>query len=41
VAGSCSYLPLERVIFGRPAAQAAAGEAARIGAQLRKVADRR
>ncbi len=27
------YLPLERVIFGRPAAEAAAEEAARIGAQ--------
>ena len=31
--GSYFYLPLERVVFGRPAAQAAAEEAARIGAQ--------
>jgi alcohol dehydrogenase class IV len=30
---SYQYLPLERVIFGRPAAAAAAEEAARIGAQ--------
>jgi alcohol dehydrogenase class IV len=32
VAGHYTYLPLERVIFGRPAAEAAAEEAARIGA---------
>jgi len=32
LAGSYNYLPLERVIFGQPAAEAAAGEAARIGA---------
>jgi maleylacetate reductase len=32
VAGSYSYLPLERVLFGLPAAEAAAQEAARIGA---------
>lgn len=32
MAGSYNYLPLERVIFGQPAAEAAAGEAARIGA---------
>jgi alcohol dehydrogenase class IV len=31
--GAYTYLPLERVIFGRPAAQAAAEEAARIGAK--------
>ena len=31
--GSYAYLPLERVIFGRPAAEAAAEEATRIGAQ--------
>jgi alcohol dehydrogenase class IV len=31
--GHYTYLPLERVIFGRPAAQAAAEEAARIGAR--------
>lgn len=31
--GSYHYLPLERVLFGVPAAQAAAEEAARIGAQ--------
>jgi alcohol dehydrogenase class IV len=31
-AGSYAYLPLERVVFGRPAAEAAAQEAARIGA---------
>ncbi|MGQ0545189.1 MAG: iron-containing alcohol dehydrogenase, partial [Betaproteobacteria bacterium] len=31
--GSYAYLPLERVVFGRPAAAAAAEEAARIGAQ--------
>ena len=31
--GAYQYLPLERVIFGRPAAEAAAEEAARIGAQ--------
>ena len=31
--GEYTYLPLERVIFGRPAAKAAAEEAARIGAQ--------
>ena len=31
--GSYFYLPLERVVFGRPAAQAAAEEAARIGAK--------
>jgi len=30
---SYTYLPLERVIFGRPAAEAAAAEAARIGAK--------
>jgi len=33
VAGSYAYLPLERVVFGRPAAEAAAEEAARIGAR--------
>ena len=32
MAGSYTYLPLERVIFGRPAAEAAAEEAQRIGA---------
>ena len=32
MANSYNYLPLERVIFGRPAAEAAAEEAARIGA---------
>jgi maleylacetate reductase len=32
-AGSYTYLPLERVIFGRPAAEAAVQEAARIGAK--------
>lgn len=31
--GSFAYLPLERVVFGQPAAQAAAEEAARIGAR--------
>lgn len=31
--GSYHYLPLERVVFGQPAAQAAAEEVARIGAQ--------
>jgi alcohol dehydrogenase class IV len=31
--GSYPYLPLERVVFGQPAAQAAAEEAARIGAR--------
>ena len=31
--GSYAYLPLERVIFGQPAAQAAAEEVARIGAR--------
>lgn len=31
--GSYAYLPLERVVFGLPAAQAAADEAARIGAR--------
>jgi alcohol dehydrogenase class IV len=31
--GSYTYLPLERVIFGQPAAKAAAEEAARIGAR--------
>jgi alcohol dehydrogenase class IV len=31
--GAYHYLPLERVIFGRPAAEAAAEEATRIGAQ--------
>jgi len=31
--GHYTYLPLERVIFGRPAAEAAAEEAKRIGAQ--------
>jgi alcohol dehydrogenase class IV len=31
--GSYHYLPLERVVFGQPAAQAAAEEAARIGAR--------
>ena len=30
--GSYAYLPLERVVFGRPAAEAAVEEAARIGA---------
>lgn len=33
MAGSYSYLPLERVLFGQPAAEAAAEETARIGAQ--------
>lgn len=32
-AGSYAYLPLERVIFGRPAAEAVVEEMARIGAQ--------
>jgi maleylacetate reductase len=32
-AGSYAYLPLERVVFGRPAAEAAVEEAARIGAR--------
>lgn len=31
--GSYHYLPLERVVFGQPAAQAAAEEAARVGAR--------
>jgi len=31
-AGSYAYLPLERVLFGRPAAEAAVEEAARVGA---------
>jgi alcohol dehydrogenase class IV len=31
--GSYAYLPLERVVFGQPAAQAAVEEAARIGAR--------
>ena len=31
-AGSFAYLPLERVVFGRPAADAATEEAARVGA---------
>lgn len=31
--GSYAYLPLERVVFGQPAAQAAAEEVARIGAR--------
>jgi maleylacetate reductase len=31
-AGSYAYLPLERVVFGRPAAEAALEEAARVGA---------
>lgn len=31
--GSYAYLPLERVVFGQPAAQAAAQEVARIGAR--------
>lgn len=31
--GSYAYLPLERVVFGKPAAQAAAEETARIGAR--------
>ena len=31
--GAYTYLPLERVVFGRPAAGAAAEEAARIGAR--------
>ncbi len=31
--GSYAYLPLERVVFGQPAAQAAAEEAARLGAR--------
>jgi maleylacetate reductase len=31
--GTYAYLPLERVVFGQPAAQAAAEEAARIGAR--------
>src|SRR5271168_5241075 len=31
-AGTYAYLPLERVVFGRPAAEAAVEEAARIGA---------
>jgi maleylacetate reductase len=33
VTGSYAYLPLERVVFGRPAAEAAAEEAERIGAK--------
>lgn len=33
MAGSYAYLPLERVVFGRAAAEAAAEEAARIGAR--------
>ena len=33
MAGAYAYLPLERVVFGRPAAEAAAEEAARIGAR--------
>jgi alcohol dehydrogenase class IV len=33
VPGAYNYLPLERVIFGRPAAEAAAEEASRIGAK--------
>ncbi|HXZ91819.1 MAG TPA: iron-containing alcohol dehydrogenase [Burkholderiales bacterium] len=33
MAGSFFYLPLERVVFGRPAAEAARDEAARIGAR--------
>ncbi len=32
IAGSYAYLPLERVVFGRPAAEAAVEEAARVGA---------
>ena len=32
-AGSYAYLPLERVVFGRPAAEAAVEEAARVGAR--------
>jgi len=32
-AGSYAYLPLERVVFGRPAAEAAVEEAARVDAQ--------
>jgi alcohol dehydrogenase class IV len=32
-AGSYAYLPLDRVVFGRPAAEAAAEEATRIGAE--------
>ena len=32
-AGSYAYLPLERVVFGRPAAEAADEEAARVGAK--------
>jgi len=31
-AGGYGYLPLERVVFGRPAAEAAVGEMARVGA---------
>jgi maleylacetate reductase len=31
--GTYAYLPLERVVFGQPAAQAAAEEAARVGAR--------
>jgi hypothetical protein len=31
-AGSYAYLPLERVVFGRPAAAAAVEEMARVGA---------
>ena len=31
--GSYAYLPLERVVFGRPAAAAALEEATRVGAQ--------
>lgn len=33
MAGTYTYLPLERVIFGRPAAEAAAEEASRLGAK--------
>lgn len=33
VPGAYQYLPLERVVFGKPAAEAAAEEAARIGAK--------
>jgi alcohol dehydrogenase class IV len=33
VAGSYTYLPLERVVFGRPAAEVAVEEAARLGAK--------
>ena len=33
IAGSYAYLPLERVVFGRPAADAVVEEATRVGAR--------